>query len=146
MRSRRVAEARPASAGRALWFGHLRAVLEFERDGELGAVGFDFALGIQLHVEFVDFGDPKIPQRFPGPVERGGGGLLPGFRTGTDQFNDFVDALRHVVLPFGVKQDAGCSCAFEPNIRNGRATAMPSGHSVTSRQPWRLLCPTPSST
>jgi hypothetical protein len=30
-----------------------------------------------------------------------GGGLFPGFLAGTDQFNHIVDALRHVVLPFG---------------------------------------------
>src|ERR1700737_1706702 len=86
------------------------SILEFERDVELGAVGFDLALGIELQVELDDFGDTEIPEGLPGPVERRGGGLFPGIAAGTDQLNDFVCALRHVVLPFGMKQDAGCSC------------------------------------
>src|ERR1700674_2625259 len=53
------------------------SVLEFERDVELGAVGFDLAFGIQLQIELDDFGDAKIPEGLPRPLERGRGRLLP---------------------------------------------------------------------
>src|ERR1700681_424225 len=79
-----------------------RLILEFERNVELGTVGFDLSFGIQLQIEFHDFRDTKFAQGFSGPVDRGLGRLLPGILAGTDQFNDFVDALRHVVLPFGI--------------------------------------------
>ena len=36
------------------------SVLEFKRDVELGAVGFNLAFGIKLKVELDDFGDAKI--------------------------------------------------------------------------------------
>src|SRR5258708_37111926 len=80
------------------------SILVFERDVELGAVGFDLALGIQLQVEFDDFGDTEVPEAFPGPVERRGSGLFPGLWTCTDQFDDLVDTLTHIVLPFGRRQ------------------------------------------
>ena len=41
---------------------------ELERDLELGAVGFDLALGVELQIERDDLGDAQIPQRFSGPV------------------------------------------------------------------------------
>ena len=93
-----------------------RSILEFERNVELGTVGFDLALGIQLQIEFHDFRDTKFPQGFSSPVDRGLGRLLPGILAGTDQFNDFVDALRHIVLPFGFRQEAGAPAGGKPNI------------------------------
>ena len=33
-------------------------------------------------------------------LDRVGSGLFPRFVAGTDQFNDLINALRHVVLPF----------------------------------------------
>ena len=63
-----------------------------------------------LQVELGDFGNAKFPQGFPRPFDGRAGRLLPGLLAGTDQLDDFVDALGHVVLPFGIRQDAGCSC------------------------------------
>src|ERR1700733_4269118 len=73
--------------------------LEFERDVEFGAIGFNLALGIQLQIKLDDFGDAKISERFSRPVDRCLGGLLPRFLAGTDQFNDLVNTLSHIVLP-----------------------------------------------
>ena len=53
------------------------SVLEFERDLELGAVGFDLALGIELQIELGDFGNAKFAERLSGPLDRGRGRLLP---------------------------------------------------------------------
>src|SRR3979409_1212171 len=80
--------------------------LEFEGDVELGAVGFDLALGVQLQIELDDFGDPKIAQRFSGPVDRRRGRLFPGILAGADQLDDLVDALSHVVLRLRFRQEA----------------------------------------
>src|SRR5258708_35116169 len=76
------------------------SAFEFERDVELGAVGFDLALGIQLQIELDDFGDAKIAERFSGSADGRRGRLFPGILAGADQLNDLVDALSHVVLPF----------------------------------------------
>src|SRR3979409_427480 len=84
--------------------------LEFEGDVELGAVGFDLALGIQLQIELDDFGDAKIAQRLSGSPADPAARLFPGRLAGTDQLNNFVDALSHGVLPFDVRQDASCAC------------------------------------
>jgi hypothetical protein len=62
-------------------------VLEFERDVQLGAVGFDLALGIQLQVELDDLGDAQIAEGFSRPVDRGLRGLFPGIRAGTDKLD-----------------------------------------------------------
>src|SRR5258706_7481441 len=78
--------------------------LELERHINLGAIGLYFSLGVQLHIEFDDLCDAEFSERFCGSLDRVGGGLFPGFVAGTDQFNDLVDALRHFVLPFGMKQ------------------------------------------
>src|SRR3954471_18468985 len=82
------------------------STLEFERDVELGAVGFDLALGVQLQIELDDFGDAQIPQRFSGPGDRGRGRLFPGFLAGPDQLDHLVDAFSHDVLPYDFRQDA----------------------------------------
>src|ERR1700742_4507306 len=75
----------------------------FELEGhvELGAIGLDLALGVELHVELDDFRDAEIAQRLRGALDRDGRGLLPGSLAGADQFDDLVDAVRHDVLPFG---------------------------------------------
>src|ERR1700704_475842 len=52
-------------------------ILEFERDVELGAVGFDLALGIQLQIELDDLGHAKIPESFPRPLDRCRGRIFP---------------------------------------------------------------------
>src|SRR6266852_8290841 len=91
--SRRMGDRAQPSSFEARKSSHLRmtvsalaaSALEFERDVELGAVGFDLALGIQLQIELDDFGDTEIPEGFSGPVERRGGGLFPGIAAGTDQ-------------------------------------------------------------
>src|SRR6476646_475204 len=84
------------------------SILEFERDVELGAVGLDLALGIELQIELDDFGDSQVPQRFTCSGDGGSGRLFPGFLAGTDQLDHLVDALWHDVLPYGFRQDAGC--------------------------------------
>jgi hypothetical protein len=86
--------------------------LELERHINLGAIGLYFSLGVQLHIEFDDLCDAEFSERFCGLLDRVGGGLFPGFVAGTDQFNDLVDALRHFVLPFGMKLPA----AVQPSI------------------------------
>src|ERR1700712_18973 len=93
-----------------------RSALELERNLELGAVGFDLALGIQLQIELDDLGDPKIPERLSSPVDGHRRRLFPGILAGTDQLDHLVDAISHIVLPFGVRQDAGAPAAGEPNI------------------------------
>src|SRR6478672_3025612 len=72
--------------------------LEFERQIDLRAIRFDLSLRVQLHIEFDDFCDANIAERFGGLFDRVGGGLFPGFFAGADQLNNIVDALRHVVL------------------------------------------------
>jgi hypothetical protein len=91
--------------------------IEFERYLDLRAIGFHLSLPVQLHIEFDDFCDAKIAEGFGGFFDRVGGGLFPGFVAGTDQLDHIVDALRHVVLPFGM--EAGnwvLPAASEPNI------------------------------
>src|ERR1019366_6435392 len=105
----------PAGRGSARRIAIASSALEFERYLELGAVGLDLARGIQLQVEQDDFSDTKIPKGLAGPVDRRRGGLFPGVLAGTDQFDDLVDAFSHVVLPFGVRQDAGGPAAGKPN-------------------------------
>src|ERR1700704_2354835 len=90
--------------------------LEFERDVELGAIGFDLALGIQLQIELDDFGDAKIAQRLSGSADGRSGRLFPGLLAGADQLDDLVDALSHAALPFDVRQDASRACCRKPNI------------------------------
>ena len=51
--------------------------LELERYVELGAIGLDFALVIQLHIELYDLSNSKIPERLCGSFDRIGGRLLP---------------------------------------------------------------------
>src|ERR1700760_2260091 len=62
---------------RWLW----RASRPFELEGhvELGTIGLDLALGIELHVELDDFRDAKVAQCLRGPLDRDGRGLFPGF-------------------------------------------------------------------
>src|SRR5581483_463471 len=55
----------------------LSSVLEFERNVDLGAIGFNLALGIKLHIELDDFGNPEIAQGLAGPFDGGRGRLLP---------------------------------------------------------------------
>src|SRR5260221_211382 len=52
------------------------SILELERDFELGAVGFDLALGVQLQVELDDFGD-AAGAVFAAPVVVVDAGRLP---------------------------------------------------------------------
>src|SRR3954447_9622121 len=85
------------------------AALELERDLDLGAIGFDPAFGVELHIELHDFGDAKVAKRLAGPVDRHLGGLFPGILAGADQFDDLVNAITHNVLPLRVRQDARCS-------------------------------------
>ena len=40
------------------------SALEFERDFQFGAIGFDLARGIQLQIELGDFGNAKVAQGF----------------------------------------------------------------------------------
>ena len=42
----------------------------------------------------------EVAQSFRGLLDRVGSRPLPGIAGRTDQFNDLVDALSHVVLPF----------------------------------------------
>src|SRR5258706_12323797 len=75
------------------------SALELERDVELGTVGFDLALGVQLQIELDDFGDAQIAKRFSGPGHGGSGGLFPGLFPGPDHLDHLVEPVIHVVLP-----------------------------------------------
>src|SRR4051794_26013033 len=86
------------------------AALELERDLDLGAIGFDPAFGIQLHIELHDFGDAKVAKRLAGAVDCHFGGLFPGILAGADQLDDLVNAISHKRPPVVVRQDACCSC------------------------------------
>src|SRR3954447_24373463 len=92
------------------------AALELERDLDLGAIGFDPAFGVELHIELHDFGDAKVAKRLAGAVDRHLGGLFPGILAGADQLDDLVNAISHKRPPIVVRQDACCSCRREPNI------------------------------
>src|ERR1700756_4077054 len=72
------------------------SALELERHVQLGAVGFHFSFGIQLHVECDNLRDAKVTECFGRLLDRVRRSLLPGLGAGTDQFNDLVDALRHL--------------------------------------------------
>ena len=52
--------ATPLSPGGGEGVVQISRTLEFERDLELGAVGFDLALGVELQIELDDFGDAKV--------------------------------------------------------------------------------------
>src|SRR6195952_6006864 len=90
--------------------GSRSAPLELERDLDLGAIGFDPALGVELHIELHDFGDAQFAQRFAGAVDRYLGGFFPGILAGADQFDDLVNAISHKRPPVVVRQDACCPC------------------------------------
>src|SRR5216683_1558042 len=77
---------------------------------------FTRPLGVQLQIELGHFGDAEFAQGFSCPADGGRGRLFPGLLAGTDQLNDFVDTLSHVVLPFGIGQDAGAPAAGNPSI------------------------------
>ena len=53
-----------------------RYALELERDAELGAVGLDLAVGVQLQIQLYDLGDAQIAQRLAGAADRRRGGLF----------------------------------------------------------------------
>src|SRR5688572_20899654 len=72
--------------------------LVLEREFDLGAVDFDLAV-VQLHVELSDLRNAQIAQRLSGACDGRPGRLLPGFRTGADEFYDLVHALAHINLP-----------------------------------------------
>jgi hypothetical protein len=76
------------------------SALELERHVELGPIGFNFSLFVQLHIELDDLRNAQIAQGLCGSLHCVGGGIFPGFVAGPDQFYDLVDAIRHVVLPF----------------------------------------------
>src|SRR5262245_30378459 len=88
---------------------------KLERHVHLGAIGLDLPLGVELHIELDDLRDAKVTQRFRGLLDRVAGCLFPGFDASTDQFNNLVDALRHVVLPFGVGRKQVLPARIEPS-------------------------------
>src|SRR5262249_3408980 len=63
--------AAPAAAARTL-----AAALVFERDVDLGPIGFDLAV-VELHVELDDFRDTQVAQRFRCPFDSVLGRILP---------------------------------------------------------------------
>src|SRR6202030_2810963 len=71
--------------------------LVFERDLELGSIGFDLAVP-ELKILLHHLGDAKVTQglgrSFDGRLRR----LLPRLRARTDDLDDLIDALCHVVL------------------------------------------------
>src|SRR6476660_5901760 len=81
----------------------------FQRDIQLGAVRVDLALGVQLQSELDDLGHAKVAQGFSRPVDGRGRRLFPGILAGTDQLNNLVDALGHVVLRW-FQAGLRCSC------------------------------------
>src|SRR5258707_9954363 len=78
--SRHVARSKRATPVRSQ---SLSLALELERDFHLRAIRFDFSI-LELHVLLHDLCDPKVPQRFPGPIHRSFRGLFPRFSTGAD--------------------------------------------------------------
>ena len=69
----------------------------FERYPDLRAIGFHLSLWVQLHIEFDDFCDAKIKERFGGLFDRVGGGLFPAVIV-----NYSLGTLRHIVLPLNM--------------------------------------------
>src|ERR1700692_1299724 len=67
------------------------STLKLERDFQLGPVGFDLTLGVQLQIERDNLGDAKVAEGFSGPGDGRGGRLFPGVLAGTDQFDNLVD-------------------------------------------------------
>src|SRR5262249_1983358 len=110
-RARQADVDRPPPQPGAQGKGYLDSgALELERDVDLGTIRLHFSLAVQLHIKLDDFCDTKIPERFCGLLHRIGSRPFPGVAAGTDQFDDLVDAVSHVVLPFGMKQEAGAPC------------------------------------
>src|ERR1700748_425306 len=102
------------------------SALDFERQLDLRALCFHLSLRVQLHIEFDDFCDANIAERFGGLFDRVGGGLFPRFLAAPDQQNHIVDAIRHVVLPLAWKQEEGCARLPGPLIWiNGPKCDMP---------------------
>src|SRR5438034_1184614 len=96
---------------------------EFERDVELGAIGFDLAFGVQLQIELHDFGDAKIPEGLSGSADGHRGRLFPGILAGTNQLNHLVDAVSHIVLPFDVRRRCSCHLSSLTSGNQGRKDA-----------------------
>ena len=94
----------PIQAYDAGSFAELSLALELERDFHLRAIRFDFSI-LELQVLLHNLRDPKVPQRFPGPINCSFRGLLPRFGARADQLNDFVTDLAmtssfaHPVVP-----------------------------------------------
>ena len=79
---------------------HLPLVMALilEGDFDLGPVGFHLAVGDD-EVLLEDLRHAQVAQGFGSALDRRLGGLLPGFRAGADQFDDFVHTLRHNLPP-----------------------------------------------
>src|SRR5258707_910327 len=73
-------------------------VFIFKRDLQLGAIGLNLPIG-DLHVELNDLRDAKIAQGLRGSFDSRRRCLLPGFRACSDEFDNFVNALGHSILP-----------------------------------------------
>ena len=72
--------------------------LIFEGDFQLGPVSLDFAVS-DNEVLLNDFGNSKLAQCFYCALDRVSGRLFLRCGAGSDQFDDLIDALRHVSPP-----------------------------------------------
>src|SRR5207253_10267639 len=76
--------------------------LVLEGNFDLGPIRLDLAV-IELQVQLRDLGNPQVAQGLARAGDSGRGRFLPGLRAGSDELDDFVDALSHGVLRKVVK-------------------------------------------
>src|SRR5512136_1206366 len=91
-------------------------LLILERDLDLDPVGAHFAV-FDLHIELGDLGDAEVAQGFRRSLDGGCGGLFPRLGAGSDQLDDFIDALGHVaLLSDGRGKNAASCCSVGSDV------------------------------
>src|ERR1041385_7134358 len=106
-----------------------------ERNLDLRPIALDLTVS-QLHVELGNLGDTQVAQFLRRLFDRSGGRLLPGLGAGTDQLDDFVDALWHVDLLVGFGSSSPSGQRLRCGLHGRGATA--SRTSLRGR-PWRSI-------
>src|SRR5262245_46375833 len=94
------------------------AAFVLERKLQLGAEGGDLAV-VDDEVLLDHLGNAQIAQRLRRPLDGDLRRFLPGFGAGTDQLDDFVNAVGHGSLPrhgssFGAGSEGGGAAAIVP--------------------------------
>src|SRR5215218_434932 len=100
-RLRQVGRTKPAlleEGGLGSGGASVATLLVFERHLELGSEQLDLAV-FELHVLRRDLGDAQVAERLRRALDGGPRRLLPRLAARADEFDDFVDAVGHALLP-----------------------------------------------